>query len=213
MILCTLFLYTVLIMSTSLSEPFLARFLLGRTRSAVLSYLYRDPARSYYLRQIIKGAGGSPGAVQREVRLLVSAGLVVLSMQGRQPFYCANRQCTVYEEIRDFLCKTMFGQQNASRAARNILIPDDKIAALCRRHHISRLSFFGSVLRDDFDNESDIDVLVEFAPGHVPGWAFFGIEEELSKMLGRKVELSTPGDLSKNIRDDVVREAEIHYGG
>jgi len=200
-------------MSTSLPEPFLARFLLGRTRSAVLSYLYRDPARSYYLRQVIKESGGSPGAVQREIRLLVSAGLVVRSMKGNQPFYCANRQCLVYEEIRDFLRKTMFCRQTASRVTRNILVPEDKIADLCRRHYITRLSFFGSVLRDDFDGESDIDVLVEFAPGHVPGWAFFGIEEELSQMLGRKVELSTPGDLSKHIRDDVVREAEIHYGG
>ena len=79
--------------------------------------------------------------------------------------------------------------------------------------HPLRLILFGSTTRNEAGSQSDIDVLVEFAPGHVPGWAFFGIEEELSQMLGRKVELSTPADLSKHIRDDVVREAEIHYGG
>lgn len=63
-------------------------------------------------------------------------------------------------------------------------------------HHIRRLSLFGSVLRDDFGPASDVDVLVEFEPGHVPGLAFFAMEEELSRIIGRKVDLNTPGFLS-----------------
>lgn len=85
------------------------------------------------------------------------------------------------------------------------------IADFCRRHHIRKLSFFGSVLRDDFTPESDIDVLVEFEPGHVPGLAFFEMERELSNILGRTVDLNTAGFLSRYFRDEVLAEAEVQY--
>lgn len=90
-------------------------------------------------------------------------------------------------------------------------IPKDQIAAFCRKHKIRRLSLFGSILRDDFGPDSDIDVLVEFEPGATPGFAFFGIQEELAQMLGRKVDLNTPGFLSDYFRDEVLREAEVQY--
>jgi predicted nucleotidyltransferase len=78
-------------------------------------------------------------------------------------------------------------------------------------HHIRRLSLFGSVLRDDFVPASDVDVLVEFEPGHVPGLAFFAMEEELSRIIGRKVDLNTPGFLSPHFRDRIERESEVQY--
>jgi predicted nucleotidyltransferase len=92
-------------------------------------------------------------------------------------------------------------------------VPIDRrqLAEFCRRHHIRRLAFFGSVLRDDFGPESDVDVLVEFESGHVPGLGFFSMEEELSRILGRKVDLNTPGFLSPHFRDEVLAEAEIGY--
>ena len=90
-------------------------------------------------------------------------------------------------------------------------LPRDRIADFCRRHHVRRLSLFGSVLRDDFRPGSDIDVLVEFEPGQAPGLAFFGMADELSDILGRKVDLSTPGFLSRHIRDDVIAEAQVQY--
>ena len=90
-------------------------------------------------------------------------------------------------------------------------LPKDQITEFCRRHHIRKLSFFGSVLRDDFRPESDIDVLVEFEPGHTPGLAFFAMQDELSAILGRKVDLNTPGFLSKYFRDQVLEEAEVQY--
>jgi predicted nucleotidyltransferase len=93
----------------------------------------------------------------------------------------------------------------------NIEIPQDKIADFCRRHHIRRLALFGSVLREDFQPDSDIDVLVEFESEHIPGFEFFGIEDELSKLFGRKVELHTPKFLSRYFRDKVEAEAETQY--
>jgi predicted nucleotidyltransferase len=76
---------------------------------------------------------------------------------------------------------------------------------------VRRLALFGSVLRDDFHPESDVDVLVEFEPGHVPGLAFFAMQDELSAILGRKVDLNTPGFLSRYFRDEVLAEAETQY--
>jgi predicted nucleotidyltransferase len=87
----------------------------------------------------------------------------------------------------------------------------EKIADFCRKHHIRKLAFFGSVLRDDFRPDSDVDVLVEFEPGHVPGLAFFAMEAELSEILGRKVDLNTPNFLSRYFRDQVMAEAEVQY--
>lgn len=94
---------------------------------------------------------------------------------------------------------------------RNIDIPSEAVAVFCQRHHIRRLALFGSVLRDDFGAESDLDILVEFDEGHTPGLAFFGMEEELSALLGRKVDLNTPGFLSRYFRDDVLKEAVVAY--
>jgi predicted nucleotidyltransferase len=94
---------------------------------------------------------------------------------------------------------------------KNIDVPSDKIKDFCRRNHIRKLSFFGSVLRDDFGPDSDIDVLVEFEPGHVPGLRFFTIERELSDLLGRKVDLNTVQSLSKYFKDRVLTEAEPQY--
>ena len=92
-----------------------------------------------------------------------------------------------------------------------IEIPKEKLAEFCRRNHIRRLAFFGSVLRDDFTPESDVDVLVEFEPGTRVGLRFFGMERELSEILGHKVDLNTRGFLSKYFRDEVIAEAEVLY--
>jgi hypothetical protein len=90
-------------------------------------------------------------------------------------------------------------------------IPKDEIAEFCRRNHIHRLALFGSVLRDDFTPQSDVDVLVEFQPDARVGLQFFVLEQELSRILGRKVDLNTPGFLSKYFRDEVLAEAEVQY--
>jgi len=92
-----------------------------------------------------------------------------------------------------------------------INVDKQRIAAFCRRHRIRRLALFGSVLREDFDPGSDVDVLVEFEDGQAPGLAFFAMEEELSDILGRKADLNTPGFLSRYFRDDVLAEAENQY--
>jgi predicted nucleotidyltransferase len=93
-----------------------------------------------------------------------------------------------------------------------IPVPAGEIDSFCRRNHIRKLSFFGSVLRDDFNPASDIDVLVEFKPGQTVG--FFRLAEmemELAGILGRKVDLRTPAELSRYFRQDVLNTAEVQY--
>jgi predicted nucleotidyltransferase len=92
-----------------------------------------------------------------------------------------------------------------------IEIPREKAAAFCHAKGIRRMALFGSILRDDFRPESDIDVLVEFQPGVRVGLAFIRIQDELSAILGHNVELNTPGSLSKYFRTEVLNEAELLY--
>jgi len=92
-----------------------------------------------------------------------------------------------------------------------IEIPNDKIAEFCRRNHIRCLALFGSVLRDDFTSGSDVDVLVEFDLGHTPGFAFITMQDQLSELLGRNVDLQTPACLSPYFRQEVLDEAEVLY--
>lgn len=90
-------------------------------------------------------------------------------------------------------------------------LPEKEVKALCRRHHIRRLALFGSVLRDDFTATSDVDMVVEFQTGKTPGLSFITIEDELSALVGRRVDLNTPSSLSRYFRQDVLAEAETVY--
>ena len=89
----------------------------------------------------------------------------------------------------------------------------EAIAELCHRRGIQRLAVFGSALRPDFRPDSDVDVLGDFEPGRTPGFAFFDIQDELSALFGRRVDLNTPGFLSAHIRDRVRAEAEVLFAG
>ena len=93
-----------------------------------------------------------------------------------------------------------------------IEIPKEVLAEYCRKYHVKKLSYFGSVLRDDFNPQSDIDILVEFEPGHVPGlFGLAGMEAELTSLVKRKVDIRTVEDLSRYFRQDVINSAEVGF--
>lgn len=93
-----------------------------------------------------------------------------------------------------------------------INVPKEKITEFCRNRHIRWMACFGSAVRDDFGPDSDVDVLVEFAPGRTPGWDIVDIEEDLSSLFdGRKVDLVNPKYLNRRLRDRVLAEAEVLY--
>ncbi len=93
----------------------------------------------------------------------------------------------------------------------NINIPNEEIERFCERYHIRRLSLFGSVLREDFTHQSDVDILVEFESGKTPGLAIITMEDELSEIINRKIDLRTPADLSRYFREKVLKEAFVIY--
>ena len=94
----------------------------------------------------------------------------------------------------------------------NIAVPHDAFVDFCERHHIRKMSLFGSVLRDDFRPDSEIDVLVEFEEGHIPGlFRFVDLQFELADLFGREVDLNSPDDFSPYFRRKVLATAQVQY--
>ena len=94
----------------------------------------------------------------------------------------------------------------------HIAFDRERLAAFCRRHHIRKLAFFGSVQRDDFRPDSDVDVLIDFQPGHAVGFGIVDLEEELGQLLGgRRVDLVSEKYLNPRLRQRVLADAEVQY--
>jgi len=179
--------------------------LFGKTRQAVLALIYGHADSSFYTKQVLDAVKGGRGAVQRELKNLTDTGIVKRTVSGRQVYYQANPDSPVFNELKGLITRVSSVHQPRFTISRG------RLAEFCRRHHIVKLSLFGSVLRPDFRPDSDIDVLVEFEPGYTPGFAIIAMENELSKILGRRVDLRTPKDLSRYFREQVVREAQVQY--
>ena len=96
-------------------------------------------------------------------------------------------------------------------AAQDLVVDNAELAALCRRHGIRRLAVFGSALHGHLRQDSDVDILVQFIPGRSVGLRFITIQDELSALFGRPVDLNTAGFLSPHFRDRVLREAQPLY--
>jgi len=198
--------------------------LFNKTRSGLIDLLYGNAGNEYYVNQIMKIIDSGSGAVQRELRLMTVAGLLNRTKRGNLVYYQANGKSPIFGELKSLADKGIFSSMAISgnlsgsdkrllKCKPNIKIPRIKIAGFCRKHHIQRLSFFGSVLRNDFGPDSDVDVLVEFLPDHTPGYfSLFDMETELSALLGgRKADIRTSRDLSRYFRDQVIREASVQY--
>ncbi len=213
-------------MRASLAYGDLTGALFGKTRRAILSLLLGHADEAFYLRQIVRATGVGLGPAQRELKQLADAGVVRRSVLGRKVYYQADRGSPLFEELKGLIDRS-HGKVNVPDAAvsgtgdsppatgegQRIAVSKEVLAAFCRRHHIRSLAFFGSVLRDDFRPDSDVDVLVEFDPGETPGFLKLAdMEAELSTLLGgRRVDLRTPQDLSRYFRDEVVRQANVVY--
>lgn len=191
--------------------------LLGsRLRAKVLGWLFRHPDERYFVRQLTLLVEEDSTNVSRELARLEKTGILITTTEGKQKYYQANRKSPVFEELHGLMVKTS-GLADIKKPldliAQRFRVPPEKLAEFCRKHHIKKLALFGSVLREDFRPDSDVDVLVEFEPGHVPG--LFGLadtEAQLSALAGgRKVDVRTPAELSRYFRDRVVREAKVQY--
>ena len=187
--------------------------LFGKTRLAVLSLLYLNENRKYYLREIIRELELGQGAAQRELARLAVEGLLDRTRSGNRVYYQANRHSLDFTELKVILKRAYDAAGESSRSggvrgARSMGVVNE----ICARYHVRRLAVFGSSLNGEGTTESDLDLLVEFEPGHTPGLAFFTLEDELSEALGRKVDLNTPAFLSRYFREAVIKEAQDIYG-
>ncbi|MBM2832807.1 MAG: polymerase beta domain protein region [Dehalococcoidia bacterium] len=196
----------------------LSSFLFNKTRRGLLALLYGHTDEAFYVNQIVRALGSGSGAVQRELKLMTEAGIALRTRKGNLVYYQANPGSRVFGELKSITAWMVRNQpvpespaRAASPASHRFTVSRRRLAEFCRKHHIKRLSLFGSVLREDFRPDSDVDVLVEFERSHVPGFGIVAMENELSRMAGRKVDLRTPNDLSRYFREQVVREAQVHY--
>ena len=208
----------------------LSLLLFGKTRCAVLAFLYSHCDESFYMHHILRTVGTGSGAVQRELRYLTDAGIIIREQKGRQVYYQANQKCPIFAELQKIVCgeikqsspalsnvvdTTVISLPKGEPVVRNIniTVPKARIAEFCQLNHITAFYLFGSVLRGNFHADSVIDVLVEYERGHVPGlFGIFDMEHELSRIFAaRKTNMRTAKELNQYFREEIISTAELHY--
>ncbi len=222
----------------------LTEALFSKTQRRVLGLLFGHPERSYYANEIVRFAGAGVGAVYRELQGLAASGLVTVSHVGNQKHYRANRDSPIFEELRGIVLKVLgpvADRVEVSRARANpgalsatialeqpragyddgagsagLNVPARKLAAVCRRYGVKKLSLFGSAARGELTPGSDVDLMVEFKPeSRVSLWDFPKLQEEFSALFGhRRVEL-VPPEVMKNPfrRKTILPDLRVLYEG
>lgn len=202
--------------------------LFTRTQRRVLGLLFGHPERSFYANEIVRHAGAGIGAVQRELERLAAAGLLTVAWIGNQKHYQANRRSPVFREIAGLVRKTINAEASPADYRREAVspapalhspvasyrgtdkqalrIPRAKLAALCRKYGIRKLSLFGSAARNELTPGSDIDLMVEFEPEKAPSlWSAPEMEGALSELFGkRRIDLAPPGILRNPYRRKAI---------
>jgi uncharacterized protein len=181
----------------------------SRLRAKALARLFTHPDDRYYVRQLTVLLKEDATNLSRELARLAKTGLLVSVTEGKQKYYQANHNSLIYNELHSLM--TRLQEAMPDSLSQRISMPEPQLKAFCRRHYILSLSLFGSVLRDDFKPESDIDILVEFQEGKTPGLLkLAAMEEELGGLLGgHTVDLRTFRDLSPYFRERVLQEARV----
>jgi predicted nucleotidyltransferase len=202
-------------MGNSLDLARISEALFTRTQAQVLGLLFGQPNRSFTTSEVVRQAGKGVGAVHRELLRLLSAGLVTSTRTGNQRHYQADPESPVFPELAAIVAKLSRPPMAAAAVAEEagayvvgdgIRIPRESLAALCREYHVSQLSLFGSITRPDFAADSDVDVLVDFEPGHVPGMGgIVDLRDGLSRLFGgRKVDVATRAILNNPYRRKAI---------
>ena len=180
------------IMSTISSPSSLGALLLGKTRLAILSLLLSQPERKLYLRQIIRLSGAGQGAVQRELSLLVGAGILLKTREANLAYFQANHATPVYEELRGLIRKTA----GIADLLRTALLP--------LAHSIERAFLYGSLARGEERSDSDVDLMV------IGDISFFDVVSAVSSLqetLGREINPTVFTEAEYNER----RAADDHF--
>jgi len=206
-------------MGTATHADRVSRLLFGAIRREVLALLFGRPGERFYLREILRAAGGGSGAVQRELKQLVDAGLVDREARGHQVYFCANRAAAIFPELQAIIEKTAgTGDRDLprltderARPARVVLRDEvhrlrDPILDAAAANGARQIRLFGSVARGEERAESDIDFLVSLEPGRTL-LDLARLEARLEELLQRPADVVTPESLRESIRATALREA------
>ena len=182
------------------------------TQQKVLGLLYATPERSYYTKEIIRLTGMGVATIKRELDRMTGAGILTLTRIGNQHHYQANPECPIYAELISIVEKIM----NTGNMAFHdrFKLSKASLAKLAKRHHIQRLSLFGSAARGEMTEDSDIDLQVEFEEGNAPSLgSMVNISDDFSALFGgRKVDLATPSILNNPYRKRATEDdMEVLY--
>ncbi len=199
-------------MSMNNDREALGSYLFDKTRRGLLTLLYHRPGEAFYVNQIVKDLGSGSGAVQRELRTAAEAGLIIREKRGNLVLYRANQESAVYQELKSIIDKTVAAAARPlDLAAQRFPIEPDILAEFCRKHYVKKISLYGAVLHPEFGPADSIHTLLEFQPGHAPGFGISDVENELSTLVNRKVEIKLPGEISRYRRGEITREARVVY--
>jgi len=207
----------VIIPNMGTKESGLSDALFSKTRRRVLSLLFGHPERSFYANEIVRAARAGVGAVQRELGSLAASGLVTVSRLGNQKHYQANRGSPIFDELSSIVAKVLGpgpatalqqpqAQYIVSARRAKLLISRKKIAALCRKYGVKKLSLFGSAARGDMNPESDVDLMVEFDPASKTSlWDYPAMQDDFSALFDRrKVDIASPEILRNPYRRKTI---------
>lgn len=185
--------------------------LFSTTQRRVLELLYGNTDRRFYVNEIVRAAGQGVGATQRELEKLSAAGLLTTERKGNRKYYQANPNAPIYDELRQIVAKTSGNRKLAEKHRDQpegvmFKVPRRALREVCERHHVRKLSVYGSAARSDFSPESDIDLLVEFAPDRSPSLGgMVALKDELTALFkGRRVDLATPSILRNPYRRQAI---------
>jgi predicted nucleotidyltransferase/DNA-binding HxlR family transcriptional regulator len=213
----------------------IATLLFGKYRRQLLALLLLRPDETFYVRELERLSGLRAGALHRELTALADAGIVRRARFGNQVRYKANPDNPIFEDLANILRKTTETGTHTGRrplelkepapeyrapkgreglsGLKRLNVAKSVVSAICRKWNINRMSLFGSVTRDDFRPDSDVDVLVEFRRGEWP--SLFGIvdlQEELCQVFGRPAHVVTPAIFRNPIRArSIQRDLECIY--
>lgn len=203
----------------------IANFLIGNTRAAVLRTLILQPGTALHVRELARVTNASPGSLHRDLRMLTKLGLLLREEIGRQVHYRANPECPAFDALAALLrdANPLSAPKSQAphpevhvphspvasyRAApgEKLHIPRGQLAALCRKHHIRKLSLFGSAARNTMNPASDVDLLIEFESGtNASLFDIPALQEELSVLFnGRKVDIATAEILENPFRRKTI---------
>jgi predicted nucleotidyltransferase len=200
--------------------PDAMELLFGQYRRQLLSLLLLRPDETFYVRELERLSGIPVGSLHRELIALTDAGLLRRESFGNQVRYQANRECPFFQDLASifrravdsgpvsppkpletrepepppYIAPGAMRRGERSTVLQRLSVPKRAVLAICRKYRVKKFSFFGSVTRDDFRPDSDVDVLVEWRRGEHPGlFGLVDLREELSKLFGRTVDVVTTG--------------------